>query len=91
MVRPKKKVTRNLELRVRVTDKERQTLAARAEKAGKNLADYVRSKLGLDQEGYGSDAAGGSTPGTLVLLAMLVCFSWFLCIFPGDFEAKKDF
>ena len=54
MVRPKKNILRDSELRVRITDKERKTLAAKAEKAGKTLADYVRSKLGLTQEHYGA-------------------------------------
>lgn len=53
MVRPKKKVVRNLEIRVRVTNKERQKLADRAKKAGKTLADYVRAALDLVEENYG--------------------------------------
>ena len=54
MARPKKKELRNVELRIRITDKERVRLNREAAKAGKTLADYVRSKLGLAQEHYGT-------------------------------------
>jgi uncharacterized protein (DUF1778 family) len=58
MVRPKKKNPRNLEIvRLRGTESEKSKLEKAAEKAGKTLADYVRSKLGLTQEHYGDEVA----------------------------------
>lgn len=63
MVRPKKKNPRSLEIvRLRGTDSEKIKLKKDAARAGKNLADYVRFRLGLTEESYGQQTQTPHTP-----------------------------
>jgi hypothetical protein len=56
MARPQKPAAqrRTIELRIRVTTEERESVVLAADRAGKTIADYVRFRLGLSEEGYGT-------------------------------------